>query len=142
MYLHDNLAPSPPALGGFDALEEGRFLRVIGVGLWTVAMVDAHFVAVSATLRAIRAVRGHAAVLVDLRRAAVQPGPVANALSAWTSKLFVARDRVAIVVASSLVKAQSRRVEVAATRELFMSMNAAELWLCAPYAREPIAQVA
>lgn len=142
MYLHDNHAPSPIGLGGFDTLDEGRFLRVTGVGLWTVAMIDAHFVAVAATLRAMRSVRGHAAVLVDLRRAAVQPGPVADALSAWTSKLYIARDRVAIVVASSLVKSQSRRVEIAATRELFVSMNAAELWLCAPYAREPIAQVA
>lgn len=133
----------PLTLGGFDSVDEGRFLRVTGAGMWTTGMIDAHFVTVSASLRAMRAARGHAAVLVDLRRAAVQPAAVQATLSRWTSKLYVARDRVAIVVASSLVKSQTRRVDIAATRELFMSMNAAELWLCAPYVRDlPTSQVA
>ena len=131
------------ALGGFETVDEGRFVRVTGAGLWTVAMIDAHFATLSESLRSKRAAFGHANVLVDLRRSPVQPGPVAAALSSWTSKLYTARDRVAIVVASSLVKSQTRRIDIAATRELFVSMNAAVLWLCSPYAREfPTAQVA
>jgi hypothetical protein len=115
----------------FDVVQSENFIRVTGRGFWSVKQIDDHFARLERTLDESRLAQDSALVLVDLRDATVQAAAVADRLGWWTERLYSAQDRVAIVLASSLLKAQMRRVPMAATRELFLSPMAALTWLTA-----------
>ncbi len=70
-------------------------------------------------------------MLVDLRKSPVQSVETAGRIKAATSRIYKPGDRIAIVVQSSLVKTQMRQVVDVTTVELFISIDAAEMWLLA-----------
>jgi hypothetical protein len=106
-------------------------VRITAQGSWLAEEIDRHFVALDNQLRAIRASGGRARVLVDLRQAPVQADETAARLQRWTGRIYAAEDKVAILVGSSLLKAQMRQLPMAARRELFLSEGAALQWLAA-----------
>jgi hypothetical protein len=74
-----------------------------------------------------RAVR----VLVDLRLSGMQGPETAVRVVHWTQTIYEAGDRVAMIVASSLVRFRMQRVSRIEDREVFMSPGAARRWLLA-----------
>jgi hypothetical protein len=108
-----------------------RYLRVEGKGLWNAAFIDAHFGALQAQVEAMREQHGKARVLVNLCTATIQTAETAERIRHWTGLIYKERDRVAIVLASSLLKSQMRRVAIIADRELFLSETNALGWLLA-----------
>jgi len=74
-----------------------------------------------------RAVR----VLVGLRLSGVQGPETAVRVVHWTQTIYEAGDRVAMNVASSLVRFRMQRVSRIEDREVFMSPGAARRWLLA-----------
>lgn len=125
-----------------DLVVTGDILRVTGRGLWTIKDIDDHFIQLKRALDTARRSRGAATVFVDLQDAVVQTDAVAARLGWWTTRSYRTQDRVAIVLASSLLKAQMRRVPMAATRELFLSPMAALTWLTAGSRWQQIVQAA
>jgi hypothetical protein len=108
-----------------------RYLRVTGKGLWSAAFIDSHFGGLQRQVAAMRALHGHARVLVNLCTATIQTPETAERIRHWTGLIYKERDRVAIVLASSLLKSQMRRVTIIADRELFLSETNALAWLLA-----------
>ena len=121
-------APINPTEGSIRFIDYGEYVAVQGTGYWSPAYLDAHFAELADILVRLRKQR-KVRVLVDLTQAAVQSAGTAERLSHWTSKIYREEDRVAIVLASSLIKAQMRRVAIIANRELFLSRTAAMTWL-------------
>ncbi|QJU59523.1 hypothetical protein HL653_18760 [Sphingomonas sp. AP4-R1] len=129
----------PPAGVGSMAAEvpsleiEARaaYLRVVGKGLWSPAFVDGHFGALQRQVEELRERCGSARVLVNLSGATIQPADTAERIRHWTGLIYQQRDKVAIVLASSLLKSQMRRVAIVADRELFLSEANAIAWLTA-----------
>lgn len=111
--------------------ERAGLLHVIGAGIWDVSTADRHFGALDTQLAKIRASGTKVRVLVDLRRAGQQSAETLACLRGWTGRLYVAGDRVAIIVASSVAKATMRSMASRATRELFLSESAAHTWVMA-----------
>lgn len=116
--------------GTIRFFDNGQYVAVHGAGYWTPAYVDTHFAELGELLARVRRQK-HVRVLVDLTQAAVQGEESAQRVSHWTARLYREGDRVAIVLASSLLKAQMRRVAIIADRELFLSRTAAMTWLLA-----------
>jgi hypothetical protein len=121
---------APPSLTiHYD--DAAKIIRVVGCGMWTVEYIDAHFAALGQLARRIRAQDGAVFVLVDLSRAPVQTAEVAKHIHAGTERLFGAADRIALIVQSSLVKSQMKRVSWSENTAVFVSPDAAETWLFA-----------
>jgi len=123
-------APINPAEGSIRFIDYVQYVSVQGTGYWSPAYVDEHFSELGTMLDRVRKAR-KVRVLVELTQAAVQGEETARRVSHWTAKLYREEDRVAIVLASSLLKAQMRRVAIIADRELFLSRTAALTWLLA-----------
>lgn len=111
--------------------DEPGIVRVTGRGLWTPDEVDSHFDELDPILQAERRARGGALVLVDLHGAPVQPIAVADRIRFHTSRMYRPEDRVAIIVRSSFVKVQMKRAAAVAHLEVFISPDAARIWLTA-----------
>jgi len=104
-------------------------VTVIGRGMWSPSYCDQHFSALGQLLHQVRIVSGGVRVLVLIQKAPVQSAAAIERVSHWTGIIYTAADRVAIVVASSLVKSQMRRIHMVAKREIFVSEAAAGTWL-------------
>jgi hypothetical protein len=111
--------------------QQANIIRVLGRGLWSERYARAHFEELEWTLQRTRATRAPVRVLVDIREAAVQTPETTQCLADATDRLYKPGDRIAIVVASSLLKLQMRRATNASIHEIFISLNAAETWLSA-----------
>lgn len=106
-------------------------IRVIGQGQWTTSQVDLHFAALSGLIAERRRSGGAVLVLVDLRDSLVQQPEIVEQIGRAVTRIYDSSDRVAVVVASSLLKLQLKRVANVASIEFFVSMNAARTWLTA-----------
>ncbi|HSI18012.1 MAG TPA: hypothetical protein VK980_09595 [Sphingomonas sp.] len=127
---------SPTAIGerptlGFRYDPVAKIIRVTGVGAWTVDYVDVHFAELAVLIDRVRAQNGEVLALIDLSRAPVQSDEVAERIHSATARLYTARDRIALIVQSFLLKAQMKRATWQANTAIFVSPNAAETWLCA-----------
>jgi hypothetical protein len=111
-------------------MDHGDYVSVGGAGYWSPAYVDEHFTKLEPLIERVRR-RGKVRVLVDLTHTNAQPAETAERIRYWTLRLYGEQDRVAIVVASSQVKAQMRRLEFVSQRALFLSRGAAITWLLA-----------
>lgn len=87
--------------GEVEVVSRENFIRLNGRGFRTVKDVDDHFAELELALRATRHARDTATVLIDLRDSPAQTAAVAERLGWWTGRLYLAQDRVAIVLASS-----------------------------------------
>lgn len=125
-----------------ELLPSDNFLHVIGRKFWTIRDVDEHLGRFERALDAFRQSHGTATVMIDLRESPVQSAAVAERFGQWNSRLYLPHDRVAIILASSLLKSQVRRVPIAATRELFLSPTAALTWLMADLTGQLISEAA
>ena len=104
-------------------------IRVVGTGLWTVAYIEEHFIAVGALMDRVRKHGAGVMVLVDLSGAPVQTADVARHISIGTDRIFRSPDRLALLVQSPLAKLQLKRVVTRANTAIFVSRHAAEAWL-------------
>ena len=131
--MHTTIAKLSPvqASGAFTMADDGQVIRVAGCGLVSIDNTDRHFEELERTLIRARSQSRQIRVLVDLRAISVQSHAVAERIAFWTKRVFRQEDRVAIIVASSIVKAQMRRVAFIAQRETFLSETAAGEWLLA-----------
>lgn len=106
-------------------------IRVLGQGQWSTEQLELHFTALGGLIEERRRAGDKILVLADLRDSLVQDGAVVERLGRATSGIYRDGDRIAVVVASSLLKMQLKRVANVANVEFFVSMNAARTWLVA-----------
>jgi hypothetical protein len=86
--------------------------------------------ALAHALHEVRAVTPAARVLVDARGIEALPPNSADRL-AEMGRLFSPDDRIAVIVGSSLLKIEARRIAHSASVQNFVSENAAWTWLMA-----------
>ncbi len=122
-------APTAVEAASISIETHGAYLRVLGKGLWSAAFIDDHFGALERQVEELRQRERRARVLVNLCEAMIQPAETAARIRHWTGLIYREQDKVALVVASSLLKSQMRRVAVIADRELFLSEANALAWL-------------
>ena len=106
-------------------------IRVLAQGQWTAPQLELHFTALGGLVAERRRSGKQVLVLADVRDSLVQEGDIVERLGRATSGLYEDGDRIAVVVASSLLKMQLKRVVNVANVEFFVSMNAARTWLVA-----------
>ncbi len=106
-------------------------VRVTVAGGWGPDQVARQFFVVAGTL-ALHRSRGHQVrVLIDLRSADDQCEDARLRMEDCVQRLCRATDRLAILVSSSIRKAQMRGLPIVARRELFISAAAATSWVMA-----------
>ncbi len=130
------IAGAPIALrvdAPFDLwIDDGaRIVRTAGRGFWTMAQAEAYAFELGEVMDQCRLRFGHSRVLSDRRGTPVQAHAVADRLGLANATLFTERDRLAVVVDSSLAKSQLRRRFAHSGSQAFLSYAAAELWLTA-----------
>ena len=102
---------------------------VEGRGLWSPEAADDHFEAMAALIRQARTKPHGVRVLIDLRAAAVQTTDTSRSIQDQSELLYEPQDWVAIVLSSSLLAMQMRRVSGAATYRHFNDPCEARSWL-------------
>lgn len=132
-----------PVQGGWSpqAVQDGRLsialpddqgiVKLHGSGVWSLDYLNQHFRELDAVIAQARRRNPNVLVLVDLRDAPVQSPEVAECINANTRRVYRNHDRIAIVVQSSLVKLQMKRVVDCAHVQIFISVAAAYTWLTA-----------
>lgn len=110
-------------------------VKMYGAGLWQMSVVRAHFAELEAALAQARRDYPDVLVLVDLSKASVQMKEVGEEIEEFTQRAYRPTDRIAVVLASSMLKTQMRRVVRQATFETFLSASAAYTWLTAHQAK-------
>lgn len=106
-------------------------IRVRGVGMWTPEQASVHFVKLRQAIEGLRAIRQPVLVLVDLTRATVQTGEVAEAISHGTARIYNAADYVALVAGSVLLGMQMKHAAKVTNFSVFTDMALAQDWLAA-----------
>lgn len=106
-----------------------NLIQIWGSGLWSRAEVDAHFDELDGEIRQKRTRFPHIRVLVDIRESGVQTQDTAEGVTLGTRRIYREGDRIAIIVASSLVKMQMRRAVEHRELQIFISPSAAVTWL-------------
>lgn len=129
-FLHEDspLHPSDAELTIMPAGPDG-IIGVVGRGFWDTALVTAHFADLGSHIARVRAPAMPVRVLVDLRGAPPQRPEVTTIVRQATLALYRPADRVAVVVESSLVKIQMRRILDCSKMTFFISIDAARTWL-------------
>jgi hypothetical protein len=132
---------SPPRDWNAPVPQDGRLsislpddqgiIKIQGHGLWSLDYLNQHFRELDAIIAQARRWNPDVLALVDLREAPVQSPEVAESINANTRRVYRDQDRIAIVVQSSLVKLQMKRVVDCAHVQIFISVSAAYTWLTA-----------
>lgn len=113
----------------FNAAPGEPFIQVTGTGLWSPSEIERHFRELDKVLRAVRARRGFARLLIDMSEAKVQTAESAAALDRWTGLTYRERDEVAVICTSTLLAMQTRRTAKIYHRAVFTEKNSAVAWL-------------
>ncbi|HEX7781232.1 MAG TPA: hypothetical protein VF509_00340 [Sphingobium sp.] len=123
--------PSRPEAGEmsicFDRRE--RIIRVTAYGYFSPEYSDRQFRELKAANEAMRARFGIARVLIDKCNSPPQSQATCERIEIGTRLAFQAGDRAALLVNNSLTKMQMRRVVDVSTHQLFLSEQAAIMWL-------------
>lgn len=107
-----------------------KTLTIVTEGFWSVATAAAFSAELLAWGTAARLYHGRFVVLADLRKAAIQPLKVVDALEAMMPKaLKVTSAPIAAVVASHLAKLQTERYLKAENCRTFLDIDEAKAWL-------------
>ncbi len=107
-----------------------KTLTIVTEGFWSVATTAAFSAELLARGTAARLYHGRFVVLADLRKAAIQPLKVIDALEAMMPKaLKVTSAPIAAVVASHLAKLQTERYLKADNCRTFLDIDEAKAWL-------------
>ena len=114
----------------FDA--PTRTLHIVTEGFWTIPVTAAFSAELLARGARARLTHGPFVVLADLRKGAIQPTNVIDALAAMMPKaLKITSAPIAAVVSSNLAKMQTERYLSAPNCRTFMDMDEAKAWLAA-----------
>jgi hypothetical protein len=113
----------------YDA--RSRIVRVIPEGIWTDEIMTRHFDELRSLFARSRAENGRVRVLSDMRGAGVQQQGITRRINDFADQYHEAHDRLAVIVSSSIVKLQIRRIVTKCPTEAFLSPSAAETWLLA-----------
>ncbi len=101
-----------------------------GSGLFTALEVASHLDELAKIVREQRAARRKVRALIDLRDAGTQTNAIATTISEATRRIYHdPSDRVAIIVSSSLLKMQLKRVHSEQSFGIFVSEQAARHFL-------------
>ncbi|MBV9843275.1 MAG: hypothetical protein JOY99_17360 [Sphingomonadaceae bacterium] len=105
-------------------------VRIETFGIWSVDDFNEFYPLVRAAYDKSRARLGYALVLVDGTKAHVQTSELIQYMQAQGQIISKPGDRVAVIVSSSLLKLQMKRVtEAVDTVQYFLSPSAADTWL-------------
>lgn len=100
-------------------------------GFWSISVMRQFFAAYEAEISAIREAGMPLRVIADVRESAVQSAEVAQFILDRVTAIYRPGDRVALIVATSMLKAQLRRILPGGIHEYFLSGDAAEKWVMA-----------
>lgn len=119
------------ARNGFTIRQEaaGTITVTSAADLWSPEDIDRHFDRLATVIDEQRRAGQQVRVLVDLRAAPPQPTETLARIGTRTVTTYRPGDRVAIVVTSSLAKMQMRDIMRSGDNALFLSADAARLWL-------------
>ena len=107
-----------------------KTLTIVTEGFWSLATTAAFSAELLARGTAARLYHGRFVVLADLRKAAIQPLKVVDALEAMMPKaLKITSAPIAAVVASHLAKLQTERYLKAENCRTFLDIDEAKAWL-------------
>lgn len=98
-------------------------------GFWSMDMTTSHLQRWIESVQKIQRSGMRVRVLADLRKTQAQSHDVADFLRNRLEGIYHAEDRIAMIVASPLVKMQMRRMLDSVIREFFLSVGEAEQWL-------------
>lgn len=115
----------------FEADERLAVLRVKSSGFWSVRQIATYFQNYNACVARWHERQMTVTSICDLREAAAQSQEVTDLLSRSVSGVYKPGDRVAMIVANSLVKMQMRRILDGEYHEFFLSLAAGEQWALA-----------
>ncbi len=106
-------------------------IRIDDLGVQRVEDVTDYLAVLTSTVAEARRRSGKVRVLADLRRSPVRTQEAAERIRVGNQSLYRSGDRVALLVASSLLTMQLRRNLVAQYQRIFTSQQDAETWLMA-----------
>jgi hypothetical protein len=109
-------------------------IHVDSTGVWDIEYFHTFATKQESLINQCQADHGIARVLSDTRIAGVVTREMADLISEFTARCYKPEDRIAIIVESSLLKLQMRRVFSPCRVEVFTSSEAAETWL---FERDP-----
>ena len=110
--------------------DDGTVIRVTGAGFYVEHEVRDHFKELAAIIACRRQAARQVLAIIDLREAVPQASGKTTLISDSTNRLYSdPSDRVAIVVSSSLLKMQLRRVHQQQGFGIFTSFKDAEKFL-------------
>ena len=126
--------PEEPGLSMPDQLisyaeADVGIVYVIGRGFWNDDLVSNHFAELRRTAQLARRNASYVRVLVDLREASVQSPAVAARIMAETRLVWTEKDRIAVVIQSTLAKMQINRVVDSGNHASFVAIEDARKWL-------------
>ena len=126
-------------IGALPGVEDGELrlsgpdasgvIHVSGSGRWTKARSDTHSRELRALVEDCRARGLDIRVLCDLRAMAVDCADLLEHSGRSSRKIYRPKDRIAILVKTSLAKMQLRRGDSIGNVEMFLSTDAAKTWL-------------
>ena len=110
--------------------DAGPVIRMAGEGFFTEAVLRRHFHAVDLIVAQRRRLGRPIIALVDLRRAATQSIAVGNIVTEECDRIYSdPADRVALIVATMLLKLQCERIHHHAGFRTFLAAEEAERFL-------------
>jgi len=117
----------------FQISESAGVISIEGRGLFTAEDVASHFRQLGTIISRHHASGQVVRALIDLKGAAIQPMGIATSIAEATNRLYSKpTDRVAILVASSLLKMQLKRIHADRPFEIFISEAEARAFLQGP----------
>jgi hypothetical protein len=130
-YEFKSAAAEPEGVQAFTVDRPKGLVRAWASGHWSMRLMRSFFSAYGAEIAAIRDTGLPLRVIADVRESAVQSEEVAQFILERVSTLYRPGDRVALIVATSMLKAQLRAVLPPGIHEYFLSGDAAEKWVMA-----------
>jgi hypothetical protein len=122
-------AGAPVGILSIRERDDRGVIRVWGWGEWSPEYVDQHFAELSRRLEQARADGQPIRVLVNLQKAGTQSPETLARIRAGAEAAHLAEDRIAMVVESDTIKAQTNRLSARVRLTHFISETAAVLWL-------------
>jgi hypothetical protein len=124
-------ASGPAGYQAFSVDWRAGLIRGIGEGFWTMEQASTHIQTWKECVRAIQNMQMPVRVIADLRKSQTQSQKVASFVRDALMHVYLPRDRMAVVVESSLAKMQFRRIVSGEGYGYFVSYDAAETWIAA-----------
>ena len=122
-------AGTPVGILSIRERDDRGVIRVWGWGEWSPDYVDQHFAELTRRLQQARADGQPVRVLVNLQKAGTQSPETLARVRAGAQAAHHADDRIAMVVESGTIKAQTNRLSQHLNLNHFISETAAVLWL-------------